>query len=118
MARYPQGRLQLCLNNFLLEELFEVLNRPKFLARIKACNTSAEELITGVVASAKVYPDVKITAVVKSDPDDDWIISCAQVSDAQFIVTGDPHLLRLEKFRNILILSPRKFLTVFRRQSR
>jgi putative PIN family toxin of toxin-antitoxin system len=37
------GKLNLCINEFILEELFNVLQRPKFKYRIKELNTSIEK---------------------------------------------------------------------------
>jgi putative PIN family toxin of toxin-antitoxin system len=48
---------------------------------------------------------------VCSDPGDDKILECARVSAATHIVSGDKkHLLRLQKFQNILIVSPAQLL--------
>jgi putative PIN family toxin of toxin-antitoxin system len=49
-------------------------------------------------------------AVIADDPDDDRILECAVAAQAQVIVSGDRHLLRLGSFRSILIQSPREFL--------
>ena len=106
-----EGKLTLCLNEFILDELFNVLQRPKFRNRIRECNTSAEELIAGILEISNVFPNIKIPSVVKNDPDDDWVISCALISKSQSIITGDPHLLKISKFRNVSILTPRKFLS-------
>ncbi|MCL6649880.1 MAG: putative toxin-antitoxin system toxin component, PIN family [Chloroflexi bacterium] len=44
------------------------------------------------------------------DQDDDRILECALAAGAQFIVSGDRHLLELRDFRGIPILTPRQFL--------
>ena len=44
------------------------------------------------------------------DPDDNRILECALEANAQVIVTGDNHLLRLNPYREILILTPRRFI--------
>jgi len=38
------------------------------------------------------------------------ILECAVAADADAIVTGDRHLLRLRRFRGTSIMSPRDFL--------
>jgi predicted nucleic acid-binding protein len=52
--------------------------------------------------------------VIEEDLEDSKILDCALQAKAKFIVSGDKHLLRLKKFRNIKILTPRKFLDVFK----
>lgn len=107
-----EQKIKLCLTPSILEELHQVLYRPKFLRRIKMCATSPEELIAGVSKSAILFSDIDIPRVVKDDPDDDKIIACAETSSSEYIVTGDPHLLRIKQHRAIFIITPRKFLTL------
>ncbi len=47
---------------------------------------------------------------VREDPDDNRILECALAADADVIVSGDRHLLRLGGYEGITILSPRDFL--------
>jgi putative PIN family toxin of toxin-antitoxin system len=49
--------------------------------------------------------------VVREDPADNRILECAIAADADAIVTGDGHLLKLSKYEDISILTPREFLT-------
>ena len=44
------------------------------------------------------------------DPDDNRVLECAIEAKATFIVTGDHHLLDLDPYQGIAILSPRDFL--------
>lgn len=106
-----KGTFTLCTTPALLEELRDVLNRPKFSSRLKERKTSCEELLAGIIDVAELHPDEKIDPVVKNDPDDDKVLSCASVSGAKYIVTGDPHLLKLGNWSNISILTPQQFLS-------
>jgi uncharacterized protein len=56
---------------------------------------------------------VNITNSLKgmcADPDDDMVLECAVVANANYIVTGDKHLLCLGDYQNILILKATDFL--------
>jgi putative PIN family toxin of toxin-antitoxin system len=55
--------------------------------------------------------------VVTEDPDDDRILECALCAQADVIVSGDRHLLKVGRFGPIRILSPRQFLNVYGRRS-
>ncbi|MGH9396898.1 MAG: putative toxin-antitoxin system toxin component, PIN family [Terriglobia bacterium] len=57
----------------------------------------------------QVKPEVSL-AVVTDDPDDDRILECAVAAEADAIISGDRHLLRLGSFQLIPIQSPRQFL--------
>lgn len=47
---------------------------------------------------------------VAADPDDNKYIEAAVEGLAQFVVTGDRHLLSLKSYENIRIVTPRVFL--------
>jgi hypothetical protein len=49
---------------------------------------------------------------VVSDPDDDKFIACALEAGANYIISGDPHLLNLKRYRDIQIVTPKAFLKV------
>lgn len=66
-------------------------------------------LVSGVIASgnsASIEP-------ISVDRDDDFVLACAADERADAIVSGDPHLLALENYQNIPILTPREFVTRF-----
>ena len=56
-----------------------------------------------------VQSDVKL-AVVKKDPDDNKILECAVSCNADYVVTGDRHLLDLKEYQRIKIITPKQFL--------
>jgi putative PIN family toxin of toxin-antitoxin system len=44
------------------------------------------------------------------DPDDNCVLECAMEAYADWIVTGDQHLLALHPYQEIAIVTPRQFL--------
>jgi len=50
--------------------------------------------------------------VIKEDPDDNKFLDAAVAGKAEYIVSGDKHLLNLGKFRNIKIMQPTDFLAL------
>ncbi|EKD65502.1 MAG: hypothetical protein ACD_50C00069G0002 [uncultured bacterium] len=83
-------------------------------------NWDKNRIITVVKTISKtataVNPKQKINAV-KADRNDNKIIEAAVESNADFIITGDKHLLNLKKYREIKIVSPSQFLTKYFHQS-
>jgi len=49
--------------------------------------------------------------IVLEDPDDNRILECAVEAEANYIITGDFHLLKLSRYRNIEVLNVVEFLT-------
>jgi uncharacterized protein len=59
-----------------------------------------------------VVPRTTIDAVA-DDPDDNRILECAVEAQAQVVVSGDHHLLALQKYKSISIVTPRQFIELF-----
>jgi len=47
---------------------------------------------------------------IEDDPEDDLFLEIALEAEAEYIVSGDPHLTDLGAFRDIEIVSPTAFL--------
>jgi predicted nucleic acid-binding protein len=48
--------------------------------------------------------------VIEKDPEDNRLLECAQKSHADYIVSGDMHLLEIKDFKATKILTPEEFL--------
>ena len=103
------GPVDCTLSTVILDELKDVLQRPKFGFSAEVCFHIIEELHG---ACDIISPSVSVD-VIRSDPDDDRILECAAEAQAHFIVSGDPHLLDLGKFEKIRILNPADYLKEF-----
>jgi putative PIN family toxin of toxin-antitoxin system len=69
--------------------------------------------VTGVLAKLRRFmKTVTPTTAFKlsDDPDDDKILECAHAAKADYIVSGDDHLLRLARFYDIPIITVKTFL--------
>ncbi len=102
------GKIQVFSSPEIEDEIEEVLRR-KF-------NLSAEEIKRVIFDfSTFTIPVIvrKSSRVVPDDPDDDKFIECALQCQADFIVSGDRHLLKLEEYSGIKILKASAFLSAF-----
>jgi len=94
----------------MLSDLVSVLKRQKF----KKYLTSADIRLfqNDICRTGKLVPLKSKFKVVAEDPDDDMIIRTAYDANANFIVSGDRHLLALEEFNGIRILTVDQMLGV------
>ena len=99
------GSLTLFTSPELLAELANVLERKKFSARLALAETNVDELVYGYAALAKTIRPAKIKPMIKADPDDDKVLACAKAAKAEIITSGDDHLLNLEEYEGIRILT-------------
>jgi len=56
-----------------------------------------------------------IVDIIKSDPADNKFLSCAVSGDANYVVSGDKHLLKLKKYNNIVMIKTSDFLDIYYR---
>ncbi|MBI2917013.1 MAG: putative toxin-antitoxin system toxin component, PIN family [Chloroflexi bacterium] len=53
--------------------------------------------------------------IVREHPADDRVLECAVAGKADYVVSGDRHLLALREFQGIPIVTPTEFLGVLKR---
>jgi len=72
------------------------------------------EITEEIRAFSKVIAITGGLKVVPADPDDDPVVECAALGHAQFIVSGDRHLLALRNYQDIQIVKATDFLKLIR----
>jgi uncharacterized protein len=87
------------------------------LWRRQVFDVAVSEAIEVFIAEFRAYavhvtPTEPIKAVL-DDPDDDIFLECAIAADADYIVSGDAHLLALATYRGVRIISPATALVAF-----
>lgn len=69
-----------------------------------------------ILASKVVKVTIKSNfKIIEQDPDDDIVLEVAEDGVADYIVSGDPHLLRLGNFQGIPIVSVSQMLGILRK---
>jgi putative PIN family toxin of toxin-antitoxin system len=101
-----RGEIRLCLSEPILEELKGVLRRSKFDYSLEMIQFILTEL-TGIADF--VNPSGTINVVLE-DPEDSRILECAVEAKANYIISGDSHLLKLSRYRNIEVVNAVAFL--------
>ncbi len=94
----------------IIAELKRVLHYPRIRKRYSITDQDATRLIESLHAEAMVVAGDYEVSGVSPDPDDDKFLACALEGQADYIVTGDPHLLNLKQYHGIKILKPHEFL--------
>ena len=99
----------------LLAELDRVLTYPK----LQRYYTDEERtrFVALVMALGEVVDLLETIPRICCDPDDDRLIACAVVGEADVIVSGDNDLLALERVGDIPILTAAQFLAMLEQGS-
>jgi len=94
------------LSNQILAELADVLSRNKFCIK----DSQVDSFLSSLVKTGKMVPYTPRFRVVSEDPDDDVVLNVAYNGKADYIVTGDNHLLALNQFKNTRIVTVSQML--------
>ncbi len=101
-----QGRLLLYVSPPILDELVNVLSRPKLA--VLAEHPDLPVILRWLYHPARLVIPLQEFKIVEQASDDDKVIACAVEARVEAIVSGDNHLLQLGTFHDILILKPRE----------
>ena len=103
-----KDRIKLLLSPDLLKEFDSVVLRDKFGFSLSEIEDFVDSLIKiGIFVNPKERVNIAI------DEDDNRILELAYEGKAEYIVTGDDHLLKIKEFKGIKILKASEFLKLF-----
>lgn len=101
-----RGRVTLIVCPAILAEVEAVLCGKKFRFSKQAARAVSQE----IAALAEVAEPAAVPSMVREDPDDDQVIACAIAGEADRLVTGDRHLLKLGTCAGVPIVNPDDFM--------
>jgi len=108
MKRIISGTDELYLSKEILDEIENVIKRPKFNADSDMVNyfiNSIEEI------GNKITPR-KYIKNGSRDKSDNKYIECGVTAVADYIISGDIHLLELKQYAKIKIVTAREYLEI------
>jgi putative PIN family toxin of toxin-antitoxin system len=92
----------------ILDELKRVVSYPKLKFSEKLQNRILEFVF---FYSEIIEPTEHISHITK-DPEDNKFLECAIAARAEFIISGDPHLINIAEYRAIKIVDAATFLNI------
>jgi putative PIN family toxin of toxin-antitoxin system len=101
--------LTIYVSKDILLEISKVLLYPKISEVLRKAGVNEKEILRAIETNSTILKPKLRLHVVKEDADDNKILECASASGAEFIVSGDKHLLKRGRFRKTRILSPKEF---------
>jgi putative PIN family toxin of toxin-antitoxin system len=103
------GRIELVMSPALLEEIADVLSRPRIRTRLSA--DDAQLFLADVAAQVVMLADPLDPPTVCRDPDDDYLVALAIIAGADVLVSGDDDLLAVEPARaGVEVMTPRQLV--------
>ena len=99
-------QFDLCSSTVLMAELLDVLSREKFSSRLSQAGITPLDIVRDLRRLSSICTPINVPRVIVNDPDDDHVLACAVMAQADLSVSGDKHLLGLGgQYQGIRILN-------------
>jgi len=113
-----EGHLEVAISMAILREINRVLGYDRISKALRRSETPASTIIATILRVASVVDVKSRLNKIKEDPEDNHVLACAKDAGADFIVSGDKHLLRLGRLGKIPIVRASENIDVHARRKR
>jgi hypothetical protein len=110
IRRWEAGDFDAVVSPALLSELGRALKYPRVAQFLKLTKEQTSDFFRRYILAANMVDPPVSLDVIRDDPEDNRVLECAVGGNANFIVSGDKHLLAIKEYLGIVILSPAEFL--------
>ena len=111
LLQCKRGFHDLVLSEAILQETERVLNYARIRKKYRVTDQKRQRVIRFLRLTAEIVTPTETIDEIKTDPSDNRILECAMTGKVDCIVSGDKgHVLSLQEFRGIPILSVAEFL--------
>ncbi|MFQ5870394.1 MAG: putative toxin-antitoxin system toxin component, PIN family [Candidatus Zixiibacteriota bacterium] len=114
LQAWQRGEVELITSPVLLQELEKTLSRPRIQKYQWMGPEEVLKLLVELKQAAIQASGEQRVYVISEDPDDDFVLSAAVEQKADYIVSGDRHLLTLGSYQDIEIVTPAAFLKILK----
>ncbi|MCW4008679.1 MAG: putative toxin-antitoxin system toxin component, PIN family [Candidatus Bathyarchaeota archaeon] len=104
------GKVVIFTSEEIVGEISQVLNYPKLRRVYQAAGLRHKDLVEAVLKLVRFVEVSKRVNVVMEHPADDKFIECALAASADYIVSGDMHLLKIGSYQKTRISMVSEFL--------
>lgn len=111
------GDFEIVVSEKIFLELCRVLQYPKIAQRLPLSKDSLKKFLERLIDAAAWTAD-EVTVVFCEDSADDIYLSCVKEAQANVLVSGDQHLLKIKKFEETSIMTTRDFLEYLEARSK
>lgn len=109
LKAWQDDRIQIAISEDIITEYKRVIDTLS----VKFEDINFDPILELLLIEAELVPSYSFKEPVCEDPEDDKFLACAIVSKSKYIISGDKHLLKIGKYLNSSIVTPRYFLDHF-----
>ncbi len=111
-----QNQVELILSPAVIKEIKRILLYPKIRKYHRKTAEEIDAYFDDILMFAWIVEANEAVEVIKDDPTDNKYLACAFEGEADYIVSGDHHLLNIENYRGIEIIKAKAFLNIWSKQ--
>ncbi len=100
------NKFTLIVSDEIVQEYYGVLKRPKF----KLPSEILDPIFAQIFQLAEFVTPENFYEVILTDPSDNKFLEAAIAGHAEYLISGDKHLLDLTVFEGIAIINARQFI--------
>lgn len=109
ISSWRKRKFILIISREILAELESVLGYKRIIEKYNLDKKIIEKYLKLFKDFASIYKTKEKVNIIKADPSDNKFLEVAISAVADFIVSGDNHLLCLGNFQGIKIVTPKEF---------
>ena len=111
-----QNQVELVLSPGIIKEIKRILLYPKIQRYHRRTPQEIDAYFEDILIFAWVVEGKEPIDIIKDDPTDNKYLACAHEGEADYIVSGDHHLLDLGTYQEIEIIQAKAFLSIWRKK--
>jgi putative PIN family toxin of toxin-antitoxin system len=106
LKAWKDQKLQIVISLEILDEYYRIGEELS----VQFPETDLNPAIELVATKAELIEGAMLHEAVCDDPDDDKFFACAIAGNADLIISGDKHLLKMSGYQGIKVVKPRQFV--------
>jgi hypothetical protein len=114
VARAREGEFQVALCDAIREETYRVFHYRHIQRKFQLSEKDIEDFLIAVFELEPLITIQHIENLIPHDPPDNIILACALEGGADYLVSGNLHLLDLKQHRGVKIVTPTQFLEILK----
>lgn len=114
LDKWQKREIEVVVSSAIIAEIDRVMGYERLQKKYPRIQEERAGLIEDLKGFATVVEPQQRLSVVQADESDNRYVECAVESGANYIVTGDPHLLAVKEYQGIVVISPATLLTLLK----
>lgn len=105
-----KGHVRILMSTDLILEIGRALRYERLRRILERSKRSTETIVAQILAVTQLVETKSQRSWITQDPADDIVLNCAVENSADYVISGDQHILRLKRIDGLEILTPTEFL--------